>query len=112
MSTKKLTINSVRSFDQTNSTTGVVTSKVVINPNDESPVYLSAKQMTNAGYRNPKGAIGCELTVTYYNVDELLLDGKSKCTKPDMLVKSFSIEDSAEDLRLAKMANAGVMVKL
>jgi hypothetical protein len=102
---KTVKINNIRTFAKDQAKPELLT--VVIN----NEIYLSAKQLANAGYKNPKAAIGCQLSVEYYAVGDLLLDKISKCTKDNTLIKSFTIEDGEDDIRLAKMANAGVMVK-
>ncbi len=70
-------------------------------------IYLSQKQVSAIGYKNPKALIGSSISVEYYKVGEELVNG-AKCTKADTIIKDFSVEDTAEDIKFAKMANAGV----
>lgn len=73
-------------------------------------IHISQKQLNGLGYKNPKALIGSEISVVFYKEGEEMFN-KQKCSKADTIVKSFEITDSAEDLRYAKLANAGVIVQ-
>ena len=105
-------IKTIRTYTRTNKF-GVEKAIVCIN----DTIHLSSAQLKASGYSNPKAAIGNVLNVEYFAVGENLLNKDDagvlvKCDKADSIVKSFTIEESAEDLRFAKMANAGLTVKL
>lgn len=105
-------VKTIRTYARTNKA-GVEKSMVCIN----DTIHLSAAQLKASGYPNPRAAIGNTINVVYFAVGEDLLnkDDKGlavKCDKADSIVKSFTIEESAQDIQFAKMANAGLSVKL
>lgn len=100
-------IKGIREYSRTKKD-GTIKEMVCIN----DTIHLSKEQLKACGYSNPRAIIGNKMNVTFYQENELLIDKVTKCTKADTIVKSFDIEQSVLDIQFAKLANAGLSVKL
>ena len=106
-------VKTVRSYTRTTKS-GVEKSMVCVN----DTIHISTAQLASAGYTNARAIIGNTMEVEFYAVGEDLLNKDAatglpmKCTKADSILKSFTIQESALDLQFAKMANAGLSIRL
>lgn len=74
-------------------------------------IHVSQKQLDGLGYRQAIALQGETINVEYYAAGDTMLNG-AQCTKADTIVKSFNVSISEADLKLAKAANFGLIVKL
>lgn len=74
-------------------------------------IHVSQKQLDGLGYRHAVALQGETINVEFYAEGENMINGQ-QCTKADTILKSFSVSISENDLKLAKAANFGLIVKL
>ena len=78
----------------------------------DEAIFLTGKQFAGLGYgTNPHAAIGGVMNAEFYKVDEDMLND-TKCTAEGKVLKSYSIEFSAQDLLLIKAAAFGAKISI
>ena len=68
-------------------------------------IYLSQKQLTGVGFRNPHATKGCNIDVTFYKKGDKMFNDV-ECTSDETIVKDFSLESAIQDVTFGKAANA------